>query len=268
MDRKQTRETTGSEEPSLIDLAPHAADAVSDLLTDVGLELERHEAEIIANEILQEFTSMQRAAGATSQVSIVNNPQGGVESARSTKMANFVYNIKSAALAIPVPALAGVMARNDFTTNLRISMGAITALFLFLSGFANALNIPLTRQAAAILQHMWTIADPGSDIVQHDGLLEKVNAQFERFNWRTIDSNELVSYLEALEKIGCIERATDYNPIQIERIQWRLRERSNRFFESKFARRYFSVRPCPLRATFVCGSGSAAAPDFAIGSMA
>jgi hypothetical protein len=227
---------TRGEAAILPDHSEEIANAVTDVLAEVGVEIQTDEALTIAKELVEKFKSplmMQRAAGARSEVSVVNSPTGGIESARSRKVANVFYNLKSAALAMPVPALAGKLVEHNTPEKLRITLGAITALFGFLSIAATAVNIPLTRQGAAILQFMWASVSPGSDVIWHDGLLEKINAEFNNLGWRPINDEELISYLEALEKIGCIERAPEHNSISLDQIHWRLKEKVRVSFEGQ-----------------------------------
>lgn len=48
---------------------------------------------------------------------------------------------------------------------------------------------------------------------------------FQEYKWQPINDEELLSLLETLEKIGCIERDTPYDSILSEQIQWRLKEK-------------------------------------------
>lgn len=57
---------------------------------------------------------IQRAAGATSQVSITASPAAGVEGGQSVKVRNILVNLKTTAFALPgtLPALLAVYERN------------------------------------------------------------------------------------------------------------------------------------------------------------
>jgi hypothetical protein len=218
------------EHESVDPTAEQVADAIAEIIVDSGLQLEADEAITITKEMLEEFTSplmIQRAAGATSSVSITASPAGGVESGRSIKVSNLLVNLKTTAFALPstLPALLAVYERNESPDHVRIAMAAVFALYGWLKVLSAAFKIPLTKQTAGVLRVMWKSTRNETNVVPHDGLLERVNSGFEEYKWQPINAEELLSLLETLEKIGCIERDAPYNSILTEHIQWRLKEK-------------------------------------------
>jgi hypothetical protein len=209
------------------DLSELVSEALSELLTEFQIESE--ERVVLAEELIEKFTSpllIQKAAGATSQVSVTISPGGGVENARSVKARNILVNLKQAAIALPasLPALASFYERHGITDTVGTSALAILYFFPLLKSISEVLRVPLTQQAAAILMVMWNSKGENDESVPHDGLLGKVNSTFKDYQWREISAEELVSYLETLERIGCIERDSWMLSIAIEKIRWRLKE--------------------------------------------
>jgi hypothetical protein len=206
-----------------------AAEAISEILAEAQIEIEPQERIILADELLEKFTSpmmIQKAAGATSQVSVTMSPSGGVQDARSVKARNVLVNLKQAAIAVlaSLPALASFYQKHGITDAVGTSALAILYFFPILKSLSEVLQIPLTQQAAAILMLMWNAKNENDESVPHEGLLEKVNARFEEYQWKPITADDLVSYLESLERIGSIERDSLSESIAIEKIRWRLKE--------------------------------------------
>jgi len=85
--------------------------------------------------------------------------------------------------------------------------------------------VPLTKRTAGVLLTMWESRMEDGVSVPHDGLLEKVNSKFEEYRWLKITPEELVSHLETLQKLDCIERNNSFDSVLTEKISWRLRER-------------------------------------------
>ena len=210
-------------------LSEIAGEAISEILAETQIEIEPQEKIILVEELLEKFTSpmmIQKAAGATSQVSVTMSPSGGVQSARSVKARNTLVNLKQAAIALPasLPALASFYQKHGITDAVGTSALAILYFFPLLKSVSEVLQIPLTQQAAAILMLMWNGKNENDDSVPHEGLLEKVNARFKEYQWKQITPDDLVSYLESLERIGSIERDRLSESIAIEKIRWRLKE--------------------------------------------
>ena len=211
-------------------LIQDTADAVAEIVSDTGLEVEAEEANSIAKERVEKFTSplmIQRAAGASSQVSIHGSPSGGVESGRSLKISNILINLKTTAFALPgtLPALLAVYEKNGTPDHVRIAMAGVFALYSWLMILSKALKVPLTQRSAGVLRVMWLYKNDGDDVVSYEGLLEEVNSRFEDYKWERIDGEELLSHLETLERIGCIERDASYGSIRTDRIRWLLKEK-------------------------------------------
>lgn len=210
------------------DLSGLVGEAISEILADVEIHIEPQERVVLAEELIEKFTSplmIQKAAGATSQVSVTMSPAGGVENARSVKGRNVLVNLKQAAIALPasLPALASFYLKHGITDKVGTSL-AILYFFPILKSISEVLQIPLTQQAAAILMVMWNSKKENDESVPHDGLLGKVNSTFKDYQWKQITAEELVSYLVTLERIGCIERDSWLDSIAIEKIRWRLKE--------------------------------------------
>ena len=205
-----------------------AAEAIIEILSEAQVEAELDEAIIVAKELFEEFTSpllIQRAAGATSSVVITGSPAGGVDNARSTKGRNILFNLKDAAAALPGPALLSLYHMHGTSGNIaEFAVLGVIYLFGSLRTLSRVLQIPLTKRTAGVLQTMWAIKDDKDRTVSHDGLLEKINLQFEVYRWEKINTEELVSHLESLERIGCIVRHDPNNSIRIQKISWRLIE--------------------------------------------
>jgi hypothetical protein len=198
-------------------------------LSDAGVQAEQEERIVLAEELVEKFTSpmmIQKAAGATSQVSVTMSPQGGVGGAHSVKGRNALVNLKQAAFALPasLPAFATLFQKHGISDTVGTSALAILYFFPILKSLADILRIPLTQQAAAVLMVMWTTKKDNEEGVAYSGLLEEVNSRFKEYQWTEITAEDLVSYLETLEKIGSIERDGGSNSIDFKRIRWRLRE--------------------------------------------
>jgi hypothetical protein len=208
-----------------------AADAISEIMSDVEIETDYDEAITIAKQLFEKFTSplmIQKAAGATSSVTITGSPTGSVESARSVKVRNVQFNLKDAAIALPatLPAFITFYEKHGISDNIgQVSVLAVLYLFSLLKTLSSVLQIPLTKRTAGVLQVLWASKKENEDSVPHNGLLEKANSRFEEYQWQKINDEELVSHLETLEKIGCIERVQWPDSIAIEKIRWRLKER-------------------------------------------
>ena len=108
---------------------------------------------------------------------------------------------------------------------MRIAMAAVIALYGWLTVLSKALKVPLTKRTAGVLRVMWMSTGEITDVVSHDGLLEKVNAKFKEYKWQPVDAEELLTTLETLEKIGCIERDAPYESILDRQRRWRLKEK-------------------------------------------
>ncbi|GEM_PF-6585088 len=232
LDSAHEPERQGEGESTDHELQQAAADAIAEVVVDADMHIEADEAVTIASEILEKFTSplmIQKAAGATSSVSVVGSPDGGVESGRSVKATNILrwINLKDAAFALPstLPTLATLFDKNGASNHVRIAMAAVIALFAYLRVLSGAFQIPLTKRTAGVLRVMWLVSKDNEEVVHQNALLENVNSQFEEYKWQAIDADELLSHLETLEKIGCIEKDEAYSSILMERIQWRLKEK-------------------------------------------
>lgn len=213
------------------DLSQAAADAIAEIVGDADIHIEDDHAIVIANELLEKFTSplmIQRAAGASSQVSITMSPAGDVESARSVKGRNVLINLKDAAFASisSLPALSILFEKYGKPgSGPQMAIAAVIALFTMLKTLSSALGIPLTQRTAGVLHTMWSSKMEDRDNVPHDGLLGEVNSQFEQYQWQKINAEELLIHLETLERLKSIEREDPYNSISMEKIHWRLNER-------------------------------------------
>lgn len=75
------------------DLYQSVGEAISEILAETQIEIEPGQRVILAEELIERFVSIQKAAGATSQVSVTMRPAGGVESARSVKVRNALVNV-------------------------------------------------------------------------------------------------------------------------------------------------------------------------------
>jgi hypothetical protein len=207
-----------------------AAEAIAEMLTDSEFQIKDEEAIVIANELLEKFTSplmIALGAGASSQVSVTMSPTGDVESARSIKTRNVLINLKDAAYASisSLPALAVLFEKYGKPgSGAQIAVAAVIALFGLLKTLASASGIPLTRRTAGVLNTLWSSKAEDAESVAHQGLLEKVNVQFEQYKWDSINSEELITHLETLERLNSIEKVETYNSISMENIQWRLKE--------------------------------------------
>lgn len=71
---------------------------------------------------------------------------------------------------------------------------------------------------------MWDSKAENEDTVSYDGLIENVNERFGEYGWKPITGEELISYLEALERINSVERTSDLPSIAPSSIRWRLKE--------------------------------------------
>lgn len=233
-DDKSAGKTTGEsfDESDHIESGPSedAVDAIMEIMSDVGAPVSRDDAVSINQEAIEKFTSplmIQRAAGATSQVSITMSPAGGVDSARSTKGRNIFLNLREAAFAslnsIPtLMALHEKFAKGG--TSWGLTIAAVIALLALLKTLSSALKVSVSKQTAGILYLMWSVKG-GDDSVSQAGLLEQVNSRFSEYKWEKVDDDDLISELERLEKIGCIERTSSYSSISVENIRWTLKER-------------------------------------------
>jgi hypothetical protein len=207
-----------------------AADAIAEMVGDADIHIEDDHAIVIANELLEKFTSplmIQKAAGASSQVSITMDPAGHVETARSVKGRNVLINLKDAAFASlsSLPALTILVDKYGKPgSGLQVAVAGVIALFGMLKTLSSASGITLTQRTAGVLHTMWSSKMKDRDIVPHDGLLEKVNSQFERYQWQKIDAEELLTHLETLERLKSIEREDPNNSISMEKIHCRLIE--------------------------------------------
>src|SRR6266487_312048 len=204
-------------------------EAISECLDDLDLQIEPKERVILAKELIENFTSplmIQKAAGATSQVSVTISPGGGVQDGRSLKLRNVRVNLKQAALALPasLPALANFLLKHGVSDTVGTASLAILYFFPLLKSISDVLQVPITQQAAAILMVMWNCKNETEESVPHEGLLENVNATFKEYRWQEITSEELISYFGTLEKIGCIKRDRWPDSIDSRKWQWRLTE--------------------------------------------
>jgi hypothetical protein len=198
----------GNAKEGIDSLCEETADAISEIMADSQLQFETDEANHIARELVTKFTSplmIQRAAGATSQVSITASPAGGVEGGRSVKARNLLVNLKTTAFALPstLPALLAVYERNGTPDHVRLAMAAVIALYGWLTVLSKAIKVDLSQRTAGVLRVMWISKTADSDLISQDGLLDEVNSRFKEYRWDSISGNELFSHLESLEKIGC-----------------------------------------------------------------
>ena len=113
-----------------------AADAISEIMSDLEVETESDEVIAIARQLFEKFTSplmIQKAAGATSSVSVIMSPSGGLESARSVKGRNIQFNLKQAAIALPstLPAFVTLFDKHGISDH--IGHAAVLSI-LYLSG--------------------------------------------------------------------------------------------------------------------------------------
>lgn len=220
----------GSESLNL-DPSLAVADAIAEIAGDADIHIEEDQAIVIANELLEKFTSplmIQKAAGASSQVSITMSPGGGVESGRSVKGRNVFINLKDAAFASisSLPVLVTLFEKYGKPgSGAQMAVSGVIALLGMLKTLAAALGIPLTKRTAGVLHAMWSAKMEEQVSVPHDGLLEVVNSQFEKYQWQEINAEELLTRLETLERLKSIEREELYNSISMENLHWRLIER-------------------------------------------
>jgi hypothetical protein len=221
VDEQENRDSQGAE------FAEITADAVMEVTSEAGIKIGREEAVKIAEELLEEFTSplmIAKSAGASGSVTITTGPTGEVEGGRSIKARNIQVNLKDAAFRLPsaVLALYEKLGTSGQSTE-QFAVGAILSLFGMLQIMSDLLKVPLTQQTAAVLHRMWMIKNEDETAVPHDGLLERVNSQFELYGWKKLDAEGLISHLETLERLDCIERNAD--SILVENIRWELKER-------------------------------------------
>ena len=149
-----------------------------------------------------------------------------IESARSVKGRNVQFNLRDAALALPGPALVALYERHGTTGDVgALAVVGVIYLFGLLKSLSTVLQVPLTKRTAGVLLTMWESRMEDGVSVPHDGLLEKVNSKFEEYRWLKITPEELVSHLETLQKLDCIERNNSFDSVLTEKISWRLRER-------------------------------------------
>lgn len=152
------------------DLSPGVADAIAEVLESVEIDSEPEERLVLADAIVQKFISplmIQRAAGATSQVTVIMNPSGGVSRAHSIKARNALVNLKHAVAAVPasIPALASFYERHGISADLGTTALAVLYLFPLLKSIAKLVQVPLTQQAAAVLMVMWNTKREHEDTV-------------------------------------------------------------------------------------------------------
>jgi hypothetical protein len=202
-----------------------AGEGISEILSEAEIEVQPEERALLSKEVVERFSPLmlQAATGPTSQVSVTMSPMGGVQSAHSTKLRN--VNLKRAATALPasVSAFAHLYHQHGITDH-PIAASALAFLFPLLKPIAESLRIPLTQQAAAVLMVMWKSKKEDEESVAHEGLLTSVNLTFEEYRWKQITGDDLISYLETLEKLRCIEREGSLDSIDVKKIRWRLKE--------------------------------------------
>jgi hypothetical protein len=211
------------------ELRDEIANAITEVLESAEIITEPEERVVLVNELIEKFVSpamIRRAAGATSQVTVTMSPAGGVSSAHSSKASNVLLNLRSAATALPasLPALATFYKQQGISVDIGTAALAILYLFPLLKSMAELVKITLTQQAAGVLMVMWNTKKPEEETVGLDGLLERVNETFREYEWREINGEELASYIGTLEKINAIERANAFESIDINDIEWRLKE--------------------------------------------
>lgn len=211
------------------ELPDKIATFIAEMLESAGIDTEPEQRVVLANEVIEKFIApamIRRAAGATSQVTVTMNPRGGVSSAYSKKASNVVLNLRAAATALPtsLPALASFYKQYGISGDIGTAALAVLYLLPLLKWMAETVKVPLTEQTAAVLMVMWNTKKPDGESVPLDGLLERVNETFKKYEWRQIDGQELASYLGTLEKIKAIQRVNEFESIAVNKIEWRLKE--------------------------------------------
>jgi hypothetical protein len=93
------------------ELTAPISEGIQEVLVAADITFEPKERVVLAEEIVEKFISpvmIQRAAGATSQVTVTMNPAGGISGAHSIKARNALVNLKYAVTALPasLPGLA------------------------------------------------------------------------------------------------------------------------------------------------------------------
>jgi hypothetical protein len=223
-DLQDTEQTAGDDA-----LLEQISDGIAEVLTAEEIDATSEEQVVLATEVVEQFISplmIQKAAGATSQVTVTMNPAGGVSSAHSVKARNALVNLRHVATAVPagLPVLASFYEKHGISGDLGSTALGVLYLFAVLKPIAHVLKITITQQAAALLMVMWNSRREFEDSVPLEGLLTKVNSTFQEYGWKTIDHDELTSYLRTLEKINSIERVGEYQSISMEMMRWRLKE--------------------------------------------
>lgn len=122
----QNRETQGE------DLSKHISEGIEEVLAVTDIKIEPEETTVLVQEVVEKFVSplmIQRAVGATSEVSVTMSPVGGVGSAHSVKGRNALINLKQVATAVPanLPALATLYEKHGIVGD--IATSALAGLY-------------------------------------------------------------------------------------------------------------------------------------------
>lgn len=206
------------------DLTDHAADAILECVGE-SVDISRAEALTIADEILNEYTTLkgERALGANATVYTINDPRGGFEGSRSIKAGNILINLGSVA---KTSKLLPIAVSTAFTAYISEHPKYAIVMFIFstLNAVRSLRELDLSQRLAGVLYTMWQSRSHEDNTVAHEGLLERVNKQFIEFEWNAIEADEMISILEKLERIKCIEKIDPYHSLMMTGVKYLLKE--------------------------------------------